>query len=266
MVKILFLHGFGQNPEEIRAKSASLQRMLPGCEFVFPSGSIRLQSYDSEDLSDRTRDLSEVSHRFAWNHLKEDLSFNLISLELVLEKLVPILEIEGPFDGVMGFSQGAAAASALASLLETRDVKIKHAAFKFAVLFCGARPTNPEFDVIYGNIKTPSLHYIGRQDVMVPTERSLQLCEAYESSQIFFHPGNHFIPQGVSHTRRISEFVMAALNVTPYLSNLEAPDQLIHKDVAQRVIDNAGLERKSSRKVRLIRRAGGLRVQMLIRA
>ncbi|CCG84296.1 protein of unknown function [Taphrina deformans PYCC 5710] len=121
----------------------------------------------------------DSADRYSWNYPEDNMSTNLLDLEASMQRIIPVLETEGPFDGIMGFSQGAAVASAVASIL-SRDSSIRHPVMKFAILFCGARPASSIFDGIYHGISTPSLHLVGKQDVMVPLERSLELARAFE--------------------------------------------------------------------------------------
>lgn len=268
MVKILCLHGFAQSPEEFRSKSVQIQRALPDVDFVFPQAAIALVTYDG-DLQDRSRKSVHSASKFSWNHLSEDMSSNLINLEALLSHLTPILERQGPFDGIMGFSQGAAAASALASLLEKPESTIKHSAFKFAILFCGARPSAAAFDHIYREIMTPSMHLIGKNDVMVPFERSIQLAESFNSSTLIHHPGNHFVPQGQRFTTKIVDFIVRQTTFEEDLEwqvealALSAPRVFV-KDIAQRSDMSASVRSGSPvRKIRYIRKPGGLRTRLL---
>lgn len=269
MGKILFLHGFAQNPDEIASKCRQLRHFVPA-EFSFPAAAIKLMSYDG-DMSDRARDIDGSTARYAWNLPTEDMSTNLINLEMTLARLVPLLEQQGPFDGIMGFSQGAAVASAICSLLEKPSCLIRHPAFKFAVLFCGARPSSSQFDHIYRDIETPSLHLVGKQDIMVPTERSLGLANAFNRSAVVYHPGNHFIPQGTVYTRLMADFVNNHLQHETKLE-LESVNDLPSKADATVVgrlqypvtLDGETTDRlKKARKVRLIKRPPLSRIRTL---
>lgn len=262
MVKILALHGFAQHPDELSCKMRQIQTILHPAEFVFPPAAIELVSYDG-DITDRDRDTKGFSTRYSWNHSSEDMSTNLFNLEATLASLVPILESQGPFDGVMGFSQGAAVATAVCSLLEKQTFKINHPPMKFSILFCGARPEASVFDLIYAKIKTPSLHVIGRQDVMVPLERSIQLSEAFEQSELIFHPGNHFIPQGASYTKSVVNFVTRCLQdrTAEDLPEVGRSSMSLHVDERTRSPPSISPSQQASR-LRLIHRVTKHTVQL----
>lgn len=263
MVRILVLHGFAQSPDEIRSKTRQIQSSLSDTDFVFPSAAVELVSYDGE-IDDRSRDVKSAPARFSWNYLHEDMSSHLFNLEATLKRIIPILEGDGPFVGIMGFSQGAAVASAITSLLEKRSVTINHPEFKFAVLFCGARPSSPVFDQLYQDIRTPSLHMVGELDVMVPIERSLQLASAFDTSTVIYHPGNHFIPQGTRFTKAVADFVRQHTSSAVLTPQMEVTGDIVRVDAIQSKKLSLLQEPRRPRKLRLIRRPSGFRVQMLV--
>ena len=56
---------------------------------------------------------------------------------------------------------------------------------------------NPYHAFYEPNIKTPVLHFLGMQDVVVEEARSLALvkaCEHSEDKYVVYHPGGHFLP------------------------------------------------------------------------
>lgn len=267
MVRILFLHGYGQNGEESYSKTASIRKALQNSDFVVPNGAVELTSFDSDNLADRDRDLSNVSPRYAWLYAKEDLTYDTINLEAIWHKLKPVLEQQGPFDGIMGFSQGAAAATAIVSILENRIFNVNHPPLKFAVLFCGARPLSTLHDSLYQDIQTPSLHYIGQQDVMIPLERSLGLASCYDIAEICYHPGSHFIPQANQHTEKIVDFIRTF--TAPAAAQFTSSPVIgypIEKDLAERSPASSVSSRRRPKRVKLLQRSSSYRVQMWVPA
>lgn len=104
---------------------------------------------------------------------------------------------QGPFDGVFGFSQGAAMASLLCAMLENRDAipglipsDFAHSPFQFSIICAGfvsrATAHRPLFDNI---IQTPSLHIIGELDTLVAPERMTALTDRFHKPEIFRHTG-----------------------------------------------------------------------------
>ena len=156
-----------------------------------------------------------------------------------MASLARVLRDEGPFDGVVGFSQGGALAGMLASLLEpgrkeafdrlatgadgmafpqsfiesTGYVEeLCHAPLKFAVSYSGfGATTNKLYSAFYEpKIATPMLHFLGSVDTVVEEARSLRLVDACVDARgvkggvgrVVYHPGGHFLPssQTVSYT------------------------------------------------------------------
>ena len=69
----------------------------------------------------------------------------------------------GPFVGILGFSQGAAVAAAIASMLERKQTlfpPIEHPPVHFFVSVSGFRMRFEKYNQFYP-ISTPSLHVIG---------------------------------------------------------------------------------------------------------
>jgi len=125
----------------------------------------------------------------------------------------------GGIDGVIGFSQGAAMAAMVASLLEPgrRDafhkstteggfgfpatfeelVPLHPAGLKFAVSYSGFYAPNEMYNGFYEpEIKTKMLHFIGTLDSVVEEGRSLALVQVTEGARTVYHPGGHFVPIG----------------------------------------------------------------------
>lgn len=132
-LKILMLHGFTQSGDLFRAKARALekhlQKNLPGHDvtFVYPTGPIKLNpddipfktSSDSQPSSNGNGNAPDDIDAHAWwrrSNTAEPPVY--LGLDTGLEAIARILTTEGPFDGVVGFSQGAACAAIITSLLE----------------------------------------------------------------------------------------------------------------------------------------------------
>ena len=101
------------------------------------------------------------------------------------------VEMFGPFDGVLGFSQGASAAAlALALVPSLRDT------VRFAVLFSGFEPMDPAATAALhaARITARSMHVHGHADRMVSRERTEALARSFAHPEFFFHEGGHGVP------------------------------------------------------------------------
>ncbi|KAI8246290.1 hypothetical protein K4K56_011153 [Colletotrichum sp. SAR 10_98] len=100
-----------------------------------------------------------------------------------VDDLEEYVKSEGPFDGVLAFSQGAA----LAAMLIARDTF--PAPFAFAVFICGGPPFSEK------EIKeTNTLRYFGAQDKDLQTCMKLVQMSREETRQFWKHPAGHEIP------------------------------------------------------------------------
>lgn len=149
-------------------------------------------------------------------------------LEGGLDVIAGCIRDKGPFEGVVGFSQGAAAAAMVASLLEgRRRVEAFQRAeregggmrfpdgflarkddddggggfvqgpLKFAVCYSGFCAPGRRYGAFYEpRIGTRVLHVLGQVDVVVEEGRGRALvgvCEGGEG-RVVVHPGGHFVP------------------------------------------------------------------------
>lgn len=124
----------------------------------------------------------------------------------------------GGIDGVVGFSQGGAAAALVASLLEPSrpsafsdreaqggmaypssflELRGEQPPLRFAVSYSAFLAPNPRYAAFYEpKIGTPMLHVVGTLDSVVEESRSLALVEACVEPKVVYHPGGHFVPIG----------------------------------------------------------------------
>jgi acetyl esterase/lipase len=90
------------------------------------------------------------------------------------------------FDGVFGFSQGAAVAALLVGLC----------ALDFAIVVGGFMGSDAEHAAIYETMRAegpPSLHIIGRSDGIVPPQASRALAACFRAPIVLEHQGGHVV-------------------------------------------------------------------------
>ena len=231
-VKVLMLHGYTQSGPLFQAKTGALRKTLQkafpkGIELVYPTGPTRITAADEsflgkgQDGAEGAQD--EAIDAWGWWRRKGSVASSehpLVyeGIEQGLSFLADLLKEQGPFDGVIGFSQGAACAAMLASILEPGRKQAfealydqgemrfpeaihnaAHPPLKFAVSYSGftADRQGPYHAFYEPKIATPMLHFLGTQDVLVDEARSLALfkaCMHAEEKYIVYHPGGHFLP------------------------------------------------------------------------
>jgi predicted esterase len=110
------------------------------------------------------------------------------------------------FDGVLGFSQGAALAGLLVAVQESDPAG--DFGFGFAVMVGGFTSFEPvHAELFSGKLTIPSLHVTGTADTIVPMRDSLLLADRFDKPVIVRHSGGHVIPNDESVLSTISRFV-----------------------------------------------------------
>ncbi|CAO3684934.1 unnamed protein product [Rhizopus stolonifer] len=119
---------------------------------------------------------------------------------------------QGPFDGILGFSQGASFAAILTELLEKQSPEFRHHdPLKFSILVSGFRPNLQEAPswllMKKQGLKTPTLHCIGDSDTWVSPEKSFTLTQLFENPVIFRHSGGHYLPSTPTSQEAFARFL-----------------------------------------------------------
>lgn len=128
------------------------------------------------------------------------------------------------FDGVLGFSQGAALAGLLLAAQEhgeRRESAVRPPRFGFGILVGGFTSDEPQHAELFrAPLSTPSLHVTGAADSIVPMRDSLRLAARFATPSIVRHGGGHVVPADPEVVDRIVDFVVArgrpgAVSTTP---------------------------------------------------
>lgn len=149
------------------------------------------------------------------DHLSMDRSF-----EVIRESCIK----DGPYEGIIGFSQGAGVAGLLCNWFKTASIP-NQGPLKFVVFYSGFTSLLESHQVYYGTpITTPTLHILGTLDTVVAEERSLSLYEkcAEDSRQILRHPGGHFVPNSKPMVQAVVNFIQSSSAASAQTSSTEA--------------------------------------------
>ncbi|CAL5189468.1 unnamed protein product [Lathyrus oleraceus] len=101
----------------------------------------------------------------------------------------------GPFDGFLGFSQGAILSGALPGLQEKGVALTKVPKVKFLIIIGGAKFLAPSVaEKAYSSpIGCPSLHFIGESDFL--KQHGKDLIESCVEPVVIHHPKGHTVPR-----------------------------------------------------------------------
>lgn len=135
---------------------------------------------------------------FEWMQFNDDYS-EFYGYEESLAFLVDYMEKNGPFDGLIGFSQGATLSGALTAVQERgRIIMSKSAAalpkIKFVIFIAGAKLRDAKIvDVFDTPIDRPTLHFLGEKDPLkIPGEYFLA---NWKDPIAIRHPQGHTVPR-----------------------------------------------------------------------
>lgn len=226
-LRILCLHGFTQNGKVFRDRTGSLRKALRSrAEFVFATAPHTADLHDTTQMDSKVLDdprawwtsgenknsaleQDATSSRILSEFVRPSESHRALGFENSLDYLRSLLAAEGPFDGILGFSQGASMA---VQLLATEP-----AAFNFAVLIAGFVPHDPELAQRISLSKSRlSKHVVfsvsGTADAMVSSERIAALAECFETNNVshYSHSGGHGIPTSPDFRETLMRFLEQA--------------------------------------------------------
>jgi serine hydrolase FSH1 len=188
-LRILCLHGYHGSGKILRSQMEPLTAELESTvDFVY---------VDAPSLA--TGD-------FGWWHL------NFRGWERTRDWAVSLFRQEPRFDGVFGFSQGAALTSLLVGMraADGRVAAEKPLSFDFAMMVGGFRSDSPAHAYLYASTESyalASLHIIGRSDRVVPSEDSRILAAQFTSPIVLEHPGGHVVASTPTVRQGVADFL-----------------------------------------------------------
>ena len=186
--RILCLHGYHGSATILRRQMASIAAAMPAdVELVF---------VDAPTLA--TGDFGWWHDGFRGWERTRDWAVELFGAQR--------------FDGVFGFSQGAALTGLLAALRETHATPTSS---DMAIMVGGFTSTAPQHASLFTHrLQVPSLHVMGRNDGVIPMRESQLLADRFAEPVVIEHAGGHVIPDNPAITTRIVSFVAQHRKVT----------------------------------------------------
>ncbi|EPS26890.1 hypothetical protein PDE_01830 [Penicillium oxalicum 114-2] len=269
------LHGYTQSGPLFHAKSRALvkhiQKTFPTHEVIasYPTGPLRLRpsdipGYEPSEGNAAATEEDEIE-AYGWFRRSNTADPPLYQgLEDGLAAVAKVLSEEGPFDGVIGFSQGAAMVSMVASLLENGRQEafarfekadangvsgipypasfaapgLKHPPFKFAIAYSGFPSPGPRYRGFYESppLQTRILHILGTLDAVVEESRSralIDVCAGQPEAEglVVWHPGGHFLPSQRPYLDAAVRFIREQLEKSDGKKKTEEEEDVNDMDV-----------------------------------
>lgn len=129
-------------------------------------------------------------------------------LRSALKDLDDYVVSEGPFDAIMGFSEGASLAATYIVQRTQHDLTMREPVFRCAVFICAgnawdSRGEGSELNasLVGEAIQIPTAHIVGSKDEHFHASIGLsKLCDS-QTREVFNHEGGHEVPRGAKVTR-----------------------------------------------------------------
>ncbi|KAK0136176.1 Esterase OVCA2 [Merluccius polli] len=212
-LRILCVHGYRQNSSSFREKTGALRKLLKKqVELVYMTAPCS-PTGDGSESGPASGAGEDQDSRGWWFSDSQARSFSAqqrcldsLGLDESVAAVRDAVKELGPFDGVLGFSQGAALVAMLCSLHRQRSEP--HLAFRFAILVAGFRSACEGHQGFYDSpLSIPSLHVFGLDDRVISDTMSRELLPTFLDPQVMTHPGGHFVPAASAHRQTYKDFL-----------------------------------------------------------
>ncbi|TFK49246.1 FSH1-domain-containing protein [Heliocybe sulcata] len=222
------LHGYSQNANIFSKRMAAVRKSMAkdDVEFVFVDAPVVLQPADIpsnwgvplEALGAGEASAAEEDPSLTprgWWRANPDREI-VAGLDESIALLRDMLK-KDRYVGIFGFSQGAAMAAIVSALLEKPEVhppflvdgKAPHPPLSFCVAVSGFRPTGALCAALFTpSYSTPTLHILGKGDIIVVEERSQGLINVSSNKRVLVHDGGHFVPLKSSWRNFFKEYFL----------------------------------------------------------
>ncbi|KAE8380495.1 serine hydrolase FSH [Aspergillus bertholletiae] len=211
-MRILCLHGAGTNSEIFKVQLGPLIHHLlkDDATYSFEFIDAEVDCTPAEGI--QALSLGPFREWYTWDFVKRVPPKETVTQ--AIEYILSIIEEDGPFDGVIGFSQGGAIVSALlAHYSNQHPLEPQTNLFKFAVFICSSRPFTYDggamFDAgVHGQvIRIPTAHIVGRKDMWYKESLGLHaLCDR-SWAKLYDHGQGHFLPVNQKTTVAVADIL-----------------------------------------------------------
>ncbi|KAH7732275.1 Protein C25G4.2 [Aphelenchoides avenae] len=219
VIRVLCLHGYRQNGTMFREKTGAFRKAFKNrVEFVFASAphipSI-VANGPGDDASTKSDSVEEKDAPRAWWFSKPEGTFSSRDVTEIadgFEESVAcvdqFIKDNGPFDGILGFSQGASMVHLLLALGQKAEFPHR---FKFAVLFAPFASLSSVHKSLIDRsiVNVPAFIVCGESDEIVACSRSEDLSRTFDSPTaiVVSHPGGHCVPPVGTFKSQLVEFL-----------------------------------------------------------
>lgn len=216
-LRVLCLHGYRQDGDTLRNKLGSFRKYVGRyADLVFITA-----PHSATPLEPGAEPLPQSR---SWWANKDDGTFKgtnkggpAFGFQESLRFVENAWKTLGPFQGLLGFSQGACFVGLICGLARKKLTSIKP---EFAILSSGFPSGSLVHKSAYEEtIAVPSLHIYGNSDDIIPKEMSQTLAGYFKNPDILEHDGGHYFPATAAQKQTYVNFFQDRLQ--EYLEHLE---------------------------------------------
>ncbi|ORX90483.1 FSH1-domain-containing protein [Basidiobolus meristosporus CBS 931.73] len=210
-IRILCLQGYAQSAEIFAYKTKYLRKVFKNdlAELVYIDAPFEVEPFDSpekeEDSSEKEQ--PKIYGWFTPITAEDGTKKYCQGVDESIEYVENYMKTHGPFDGLLGFSQGAGLVSLLCAR-QTKNESPEESRFKFAMIFAGFKYPYAPHDAYYDQIiDVPSMIVSGEADGIISPERSDELATCFVDPVVVKHSGGHVMPTKADCRKAFLEFV-----------------------------------------------------------
>ncbi|KAJ1503066.1 Ovarian cancer-associated protein 2 [Coelomomyces lativittatus] len=212
-LKILCLHGYLQNANVFKKRTSVLRKALQDIADL----DYITAPHDADEFMAKPDQPEDEGQRAWWNAREHPSSSTpeyvgyLTSKQFIQKRL----QTHGPYDGVLGFSQGASMAFTVSPF------------FRCVILISGFPPRDPttyphekkdpvlessstSSSLTSSRLEVPSFHVMGETDRMVPLLQSQTLMTYYLNPIVYQHQGGHHVPMDPLAVHQLRQFLTSS--------------------------------------------------------
>ncbi|KAF7843527.1 esterase AGAP003155 [Senna tora] len=186
--RVLCLHGFRTSAEILKKQVHKWpESLLQKLDLVFLDAPFPCQGKsDVEGIFDPPY--------YEWFQFNKEFT-EYTNFDECLKYIEDFMIKNGPFDGLLGFSQGAILSGGMPGLQEKGVALTKVPKVKFLIIIGGAKFRAPSVveKAYSAPISCPSLHFLGETDFLRPY--GVELIDSCVEPVVIHHPKGHTIPR-----------------------------------------------------------------------
>ena len=145
--KVLCLHGFRTSGDILEMQMACLRHNIPTAEFHFINGPLPATGppdplvahfFANMNYFEWFEEMFPLGHVGLFKDERDDGSINIDNLDISTKLVLNHIAKNGPYDGILGFSQGARLAAHIVCIFQNNpDLKVYFQPPKFVISICG---------------------------------------------------------------------------------------------------------------------------------